>query len=90
MQFGVDFESGEVGLRIETELQNHFQLKCEMEFGILGSDDGFSWIFGLVEKDGVMDRRTGGCSSELRQRLSVWGAFHNEQRKHSSFYDDPG
>ena len=27
---------------IETELQNRFRLKCEMEFGILGSDDGMA------------------------------------------------
>ena len=40
-QFGVNFDSGEVsGWWIETELQIRFQLKCEMEFGILTADDG--------------------------------------------------
>ena len=36
----IDFDSEGMGLWIETELQNRFQPKCGMEFGILGSDDG--------------------------------------------------
>ena len=31
---------------IETELQNRFRLKCVMEFGILGSDDGMAGFLG--------------------------------------------
>jgi hypothetical protein len=32
--------------RIETELQNRFHGQCEMEFGILGSDDGLPGFSG--------------------------------------------
>ena len=52
-QFGVDFDSGRSGWWIETELQNRFQLKCEMEFGILGSDDGLDGFSGW-ERKGVL------------------------------------
>ena len=34
------------------ELQNRFQLKCEMEFGILGSDDGLAGFSGWEGKWG--------------------------------------
>ena len=36
--------AGRSVLRIEAELQNRFQLKCDMEFGNLGSDD---WMIGF-------------------------------------------
>jgi hypothetical protein len=45
-QFGVDFYSGDVDWWIKTELQNRFRLKSEMEFGILGSDDGLAGFLG--------------------------------------------
>ena len=45
-QFGVDFYSGDVDWRIETELQNRFKLKWEMEFGILTADDGMAEFSG--------------------------------------------
>ena len=41
--------AGRSGWWIETELQNRFQLKCEMEFGILGSDDGLAEFSGWKE-----------------------------------------
>ena len=38
---------------IETKLQNRFQLKCEMEFGILGLDDGLPGFSGWKRKLGL-------------------------------------
>ena len=37
---------------IETELQNRFQGQCEMEFGILGLDDGLAGFSGWERKMG--------------------------------------
>ncbi len=53
---GLILTTGRSVWRIEAELQNRFQLKCGMEFGILGSDDGLAeflvwerkWNFSLL------------------------------------------
>ena len=39
-----------LGLWIEKELQIRFQGQCEMEFGILGSDDGLPGFSGWERK----------------------------------------
>jgi len=39
---GLNLTKGRWALWIETELQNRFRLKCEMELGILGSDNGLA------------------------------------------------
>ena len=52
--------AGRSGWWIETELQNRFHLKWEMEFGILGSDDGLPEFSGWGGKWG-MDRWPGFC-----------------------------
>ena len=39
-------KTGRSGWWIEKELQNCFQGQCEMEFGILGSDDGLPGFSG--------------------------------------------
>jgi hypothetical protein len=39
-QFGVDLDSWDRTGGLRPELQNLFQGQCEMEFGILGTDDG--------------------------------------------------
>ena len=44
--------AGRSGWWIETELQNRFQGQCEMEFGILGSDDGLAGFSGWERKWG--------------------------------------
>ena len=53
--------AGRSGWWIETELQNRFHGQCEMEFGILGSDDGLAEFLGL-ERKRDMDGGTGICS----------------------------
>ena len=40
---------------IEEGLQNHFRLKCEMEFGILGRDDELDEFLGWERKVGFID-----------------------------------
>ena len=49
---GLILTAGRSGWWIETELQNRFQWKCEMEFGILGSDDGLPGFSGWERKWG--------------------------------------
>jgi hypothetical protein len=39
---------------LRADLQIRFQLKCEKEFGILGSDDGMLRIFGIGKKMGLL------------------------------------
>ena len=53
--------AGRSGWWIETELQNRFQLKCEMEFGILGSDDGIAGIFEFGEENGAYGQGPSIC-----------------------------
>ena len=43
---GSILRTGRLAWWIETELQKRFRLKCEMEFGILGSDDGLPGFSG--------------------------------------------
>jgi hypothetical protein len=38
--------AGRWGWWIKTDLQNRFQKYCELEFGILGSDDGMAGFSG--------------------------------------------
>jgi len=45
--------AGRSGWFIETELQNRFHGQCEMEFRILGSDDGLSGFSGWERKMGL-------------------------------------
>jgi hypothetical protein len=51
-QFGVDFDSGEVGLVDWPELQNRFRLDFRFGFGILTSDDGLAGFLGWERKMG--------------------------------------
>ena len=59
---GLILTEGRVCCWIETELQNRFQGQCELEFGILGSDDG------LPEFLGVEGNFHTGCRYPLRAK----------------------
>ena len=62
---GLILRAGRSGWWIETELQNRFQGQCEMEFGILGSDDEFPGFSGWKRKWG-MDEGPGICTLTIR------------------------
>ena len=49
------FYSEGMGLWIKEGLQNHFRLKFEMEFGILGWDDELDEFLGWERKVGFID-----------------------------------
>ena len=50
---GLILTTERTGCWIETELQNRFQGHCELEFGILGSDDGMAGFSGWGRKLGL-------------------------------------
>jgi hypothetical protein len=50
---GLNLTAVRSGWWIEKELQNCFQRQCEMEFRILGSDDGLPGFSGWERKMGI-------------------------------------
>ena len=64
-------EAGRLDWLIETELQNRFKGQCEMEFGILGSDDESPEFSGWERKWGS-GQGTGGYNSKKVYEISAY------------------